>query len=211
MAVRMGLREKLALYLVTDDSRGDAHLLHTVRQALIGGVTTVQLRRKHDDGRQLVELGRAVRRMTAEHGSLYIVNDRVDIALLTDADGVHVGQSDLSCQDVRMLLGGHKIVGVSACTVAEAIAAEQDGADYLGIGAVFPTASKLDADMCHLHGLAEVAKRVSIPIVGIGGIQQANAAAVIGAGAAGVAVVSAVMRADDPLRASADLLRLVRD
>lgn len=96
---RAQFRDKLALYLVTDHREDTANLLDVVQQALMGGVTTVQLRRKHDDGAQLVELGRAIRKLTREYGALYIVNDRVDIALLTDADGVHVGQSDISCTD----------------------------------------------------------------------------------------------------------------
>jgi thiamine-phosphate pyrophosphorylase len=203
------LRAMLALYLVTDERTDCDALLHIIRKALEGGVTTVQLRRKHDDGRQLVELGKAIRQMTTEFGALYIVNDRVDIAMLTDADGVHVGQSDIACADVRGLIG-KRIIGVSTCTLAEATAADREGADYLGVGSVFPTSSKPDADMCEIQGLAGIAKQVDIPVVGIGGITRQNAPEVMQAGAAGIAVVSAIMQAEDPSRASAELLRLVR-
>lgn len=202
------LQKRLALYLVTDDRPDIEDLLRTVKSALEGGVTTVQLRRKHDDGGGLVQIGMAIREVTRTFDALYIVNDRVDVALLTNADGVHVGQSDISCSDVRKLLG-NKIVGVSTCTLDEAVTAVGDGADYLGVGAVFPTASKLDADMCELAGLARITRRVEIPVVGIGGIHKRNAHQVIQAGADGIAVVSAIMRADDPHQASSELLGMI--
>ncbi|EPZ41135.1 thiamine phosphate synthase [Alicyclobacillus acidoterrestris] len=208
---RAQFRDKLALYLVTDHREDTANLLDVVQQALMGGVTTVQLRRKHDDGAQLVELGRAIRKLTREYGALYIVNDRVDIALLTDADGVHVGQSDISCTDVRKLVGDTMVIGVSTCTVEEAHIAVAAGADYLGVGSVFPTSSKPDADMCGIDGLRAIADCVDVPIVGIGGIQQDNVGQVLGAGADGIAVVSAIMGATDVSRASADLLAMVRE
>ena len=196
------LRQQLSLYLVTDDEPHTHRLLTTIARALDGGVTTVQLRRKHDDGRRLVEIGLAIRDLTRRARALYIVNDRVDIALLTDADGVHVGQSDISCTDARKLLP-QRIVGVSTCTLEEALQAQQDGANYLGVGAIFPTTSKADADMCGIGGLARIAQRINLPIVGIGGISHDNAKQVFDAGADGIAVVSAIMQAPDAFHASA--------
>lgn len=210
---RGNLRDLLGVYLVTDGRPDLESLLDVVRQALVGGTTTVQLRRKHDDGRALVGLGRELRRLTREFGALYIVNDRVDVALLTDADGVHVGQSDIAFADVRRLVGPDKIVGVSATTLSEAEGALRDGADYIGAGAVYPTASKDDADISGLHGLlaiVESAARSNVPVVAIGGINQTNASEVLATGADGLAVVSAIMQAADPAAASSALRQLVR-
>ncbi|MHB1629494.1 MAG: thiamine phosphate synthase, partial [Bacilli bacterium] len=202
------LRNSLRLYVVTDERQDAGSLEDVLAEAIAGGATAVQLRRKGELGRRFVEMGRAVKRITAGAGVLFIVNDRVDVALLVDADGVHVGQDDIDCSDARRLLR-HRIVGVSAATVQEALAAERAGADYLGVGAVFPTRSKPDADASSLHELSQIAKAVKIPVVGIGGIGQENAASVLAAGADGVAVVSAVMSAANPRAASQALLRCV--
>lgn len=203
------LQRQLGVYVVTDERPDVNHLLFVIAQALKGGATAVQLRRKHDGGRALVKLGQEIRRITREYAALYIVNDRVDIALLTDADGVHVGQSDISCEDVRRLVGD-KTIGVSAATVDEANTAVRDGADYLGVGAIFPTPSKTDADICGLEGLQDIALKVTtVPIVAIGGITLNNATSVVGAGADGLAVVSAIMQATDPVAASTTLKEIV--
>ncbi|MCL6637130.1 MAG: thiamine phosphate synthase [Alicyclobacillus sp.] len=203
------MQKRLQVYVVTDERPDGDSLLDTVRQALAGGATAIQLRRKQELGRRFVELGRAMRALTREHGALFLVNDRVDVALVVDADGVHVGQDDISCADARRLLGD-RIVGVSAETVAEAEAAVRAGADYLGVGAVYPTTSKPDAGYIGLAGLEQIARRVSLPVVAIGGIQVATAAEPIRRGAAGVAVVSAVMSAADPAAAVRDLAAQVR-
>lgn len=203
--LRENLREKLSLYLVTDERQDMKGLLDIVHDALMGGVCTVQLRRKHDDGRAMCALGRELRRLTLEFDAYYIVNDRIDVALLTDADGVHLGQSDITCEDARQLLGLEPLIGISACTLEEALAAERAGADYLGVGAIFETPSKTDADISGLDGLREIAKQISIPVIAIGGVHQHNAKDVITAGADGFAVVSAIMQAEDPRIASARL------
>jgi thiamine-phosphate pyrophosphorylase len=200
------LRERLRLYVVTDERADGRSLLRVLEEAIIGGATAVQLRRKEETGRRLVELGHAVRRLTRESGVLFFVNDRVDVALLVDADGVHVGQQDISCRDARRLLP-NRLVGVSAATVREAVDAEQSGADYVGAGAVWSTASKPDADMCGLEGLRDIARAVAIPAVAIGGIGPATVARVREAGASGAAVVSAVMSAPDPRDAARRLRR----
>jgi thiamine-phosphate pyrophosphorylase len=198
------LAEELQLYVVTDERPDGEQLLPIVRAAIAGGATAIQLRRKQELGRRFVELGRAIRAITRESGVLFFVNDRVDVALLVDADGVHLGQDDIPCRDARHLMGD-RIIGISAETVAEAVQAERDGADYLGVGAVFPTQSKPDAGYTGLDGLRQIVQAVQIPVVAIGGIQHSNMESVMQTGAAGIAVVSAVMSAHDPKAAASAL------
>lgn len=197
----------VGVYLITDDTSTPDELLRRVREALTTGVRTIQLRRKRDDARDVVKLGFALREMTSAFGAFLIVNDRVDIALLIEADGVHVGQRDLSSRQVRQLLAD-KIVGVSAATVEEAVSAVHDGADYLGVGAIYQTQTKTDARVCGIAGLKSIRKAVAAPIVAIGGIQEENAGDVFAAEADGVAVVSAIMQAQSVTRATRQLLSL---
>lgn len=188
------------LYFVADRGTlpGRA-LLETAQAALRGGVTAVQLRDKSGSAREMLELGHALLELTRTAGVPLIVNDRLDVALALGADGVHVGQDDLPVQNVRRLIGRGRILGVSAGTVAEARQAQADGADYLGAGDLFGTPSKPDAGLpIGLSSLAAIAGAVSIPVVGIGGITEANAASVTEAGAAGVAVISAITRSSNP-------------
>ncbi|WP_226039995.1 thiamine phosphate synthase [Natrinema sp. DC36] len=196
-------------YLVTQASlSGDRTTPDIVRAAVDGGVDAVQLREKETSARSRYELGLELRELTAEAGVDLIVNDRVDIARAIDADGVHVGQSDLPVGVARDLLGSDAIVGCSASTVAEAREADADGADYLGVGAVYGTSSKdVDADKDGVgpERIAAIADAVSIPIVGIGGITADNARSVVDAGAAGVAVISAITAAPDPAAATESL------
>ena len=203
--MRQGL--KLGVYLVTDErlSKGRA-TAEIVRAAIRGGVDAVQLRGKDLPIREQLAIGRALRTITREAGVLFIVNDRLDLALALDADGVHVGQDDLPADVVRRLVGPEWIVGVSAATIAEARAARDDGADYIGVGPIWGTATKLDAGVAVGPGLIATLKAaVELPMVGIGGIGAGNAAQVIAAGGDGVAVVSAIMSADDPEAAARDL------
>lgn len=198
------------LYVITDAklSRGRSHL-EVIRAAIAGGATVVQYREKEGTTRQLIEEARALRELTRQAGVPFIVNDRVDIALAVDADGVHVGQDDMPAPLARQLMGPGNIVGVSATNLEEALQAERDGADYIGAGPVFATPTKPDAaPPMGLEGLAEICRRVSIPVVAIGGINEENAAAVIEAGADGVAVVSAIVAAPD-VEAAARRLREV--
>ncbi len=203
--MRQGL--KLGVYLVTDErlSKGRA-TAEIVRAAIRGGVDAVQLRGKDLPIREQLAIGRALRTITREAGVLFIVNDRLDLALALDADGVHVGQDDLPADVVRRLVGPEWIVGVSAATLAEARAARDDGADYIGVGPIWGTATKLDAGVAVGPGLIATLKAaVELPMVGIGGIGAGNAAQVIAAGGDGVAVVSAIMSADDSEAAARDL------
>ncbi|AGB16120.1 thiamine-phosphate pyrophosphorylase [Halovivax ruber XH-70] len=200
-------------YLVTQASiSGDRSTPEVVSAAIEGGIDVVQLREKDTTARSRYELGRALRERTAAADVPLIVNDRIDLAMAIDADGVHLGQSDLPVAVARELLGEDAIVGCSAWRVDDARAAERDGADYLGTGAVYGTSSK-DVDEAKdgigPDGVAAVADAVSIPVIGIGGITPANAADVVEAGATGVAVISAITAADDPAAATQQLGEVV--
>jgi thiamine-phosphate pyrophosphorylase len=171
----------------------------------------VQLREKTATTREMVELGRALHAITRQADIPLIVNDRLGVALAIDAEGVHVGQDDMPAGLTRQLVGPHRILGVSAGTVEEARQAEQEGADYLGVGDVYGTPSKPDAGVpIGLAGLAEITRAVSVPVVGIGGIALNNAAAVIETGAVGVAVISAIVGAPDPEGAARRLRAIVK-
>ena len=191
---------KLGLYLVTDEglSRGRATVA-IVAAAIRGGADAIQLRAKELPLREQAAIGRALRELTREAGVLFIVNDRADLALALDADGVHVGQDDLPADLARLVVGPDRIVGVSTATVEEARIARAMGADYLGVGAIFGTATKSDAGAAiGTDAIGAITAAVGLPIVGIGGINARNAGEVIAAGADGVAVVSAIIAADDP-------------
>jgi thiamine-phosphate diphosphorylase len=170
------------------------------RLAAVNGASLIQLREKDWDTRQLVDTAAKMARVCRQHGVLFVVNDRVDVASASGADGVHIGQEDLNPQMVRALLGPEKIIGVSAGSLTEAVAAVANGADYLGVGPVYPTTSK-DCS-CEAGGpglVAEIAASVSIPIIAIGGITPENTWPLIKAGAAGVAVISSILAAADPV------------
>jgi thiamine-phosphate pyrophosphorylase len=197
--------------VITDEALGGGRSHEEqARAALEGGAGVIQLRDKTASSRRLSEAAAAIGKLCRDAGALLIVNDRVDIALAAGADGVHVGPDDLPVAVVRRLMPG-RIVGASAGTVAEAIAAQRDGADYLGVGAVYEArGSKADAGApVGVERVAAVRAAVALPIVGIGGIKADNAAAVIGAGADGVAVITGVVAAPDIAAAARDLLAVV--
>ncbi len=192
------------LYVITDltNARGRSHP-EIAEAAIRGGATAVQLRMKDEPARVIVETARAIAPVCRAAGVTFILNDRVDVALAAGADGVHVGQDDLPAEDARRLLGGGRFLGVSAATEDEAAAAWRGGADYLGVGAVYATGTKADAGIpVGLDRIRAVSRAVPLPVVGIGGITVENAAAVIRAGAAGVAVITAVTLADDMVEAT---------
>ncbi len=198
-----------SLYLVTDRplSRGRPSA-EIVREAVAGGATCVQLREKSGDTREFLEEARALRAATRELGVPLIVNDRVDVALAVEADGVHLGQRDMPIADARRIGPPGWIVGVSAESVADAIRAEREGADYVGVSPVFATPTKTDtASPLGLEGLRAIRAATKLPLVAIGGIQAGNAREVIRAGADGLAVVSAIVSADSPRQAAAQLKR----
>jgi thiamine-phosphate pyrophosphorylase len=202
------LAERLRLIVVTDADCGGRDLVDVVRAALRGGAPAIQLRMKDGAARDMVEMAQALLAETRPAGALLFVNDRVDVAVIAGADGAHVGQDDLPVAAARRVSPPGFLLGVSAESVELALQAEAEGADYVGVGPVYATGSKADAgEPIGLERIAEVAAAVKIPVVGIGGIAVGNARAVVESGAAGVAVISAVMRADDPESAARELLR----
>jgi thiamine-phosphate pyrophosphorylase len=207
---RLAILRSAGLYLVTDERVGREARRAVVEQALAAGVRVVQLRDKHALGRALLEEARALGALCRAYGALLIVNDRADVAVAAEADGVHVGQEDLPLAAARQIVGPDRLVGVSASTVEEAVEAERGGADYVGFGAMFPTPTKADAEYAGPQLLAEARRRVRIPLVAIGGITLANLPEVLAAGPDLVAVVSAVFGADDPAGAVRALLAALR-
>ena len=200
---------RLLLHVLTDHqwSRG-RDVLTVARAALDGGATVIQLRDKTANTHVLIEEGLALRALTRERDALLIVNDRVDVALAVESDGAHVGQEDMPAALARQLLGPHRILGVSVANVQEAEAALAGGADYLGVGPIFPSAGKVDAGPATgVNVLTELTARSSLPLVAIGGITAENAPEVMRAGAAGVAVITAVVSAED-ITAATRRLRL---
>jgi len=201
-----------SLYLVTDRAlAGERPLASIVAAAVAGGVSVVQIREKGADARAFLDEALALRRLLDAQGIPLIVNDRLDIALACGAAGLHIGQRDLPYAEARRLAGPGLLIGVSASTVDEAVAAERAGADYLGVSPVFATPTKTDAPAATgLDGLRRIRDAVRLPLVAIGGIHAGNAAAVLAAGADGLAVVSAIMAAADPRLAAAELREVVR-
>ena len=200
----------LRLYLCTDRALVKGRpLLEAVEAAISGGVSLVQLREKDLCGRDFYLFAREMLTLTNRYNVPLIINDRLDIALAVGAAGVHLGQDDIPLAAARSLAGKDFIIGVSARNPKDALMAEQDGADYLGTGAVFPTGTKAGAGVIGPQGLAAVLSAVKIPVVGIGGISSANAAEVMAAGANGIAVISAILSQDDIHSAAAELRAIV--
>lgn len=198
--------KELLLYAVTDRHwLGEETLCDQVKKALDGGATFVQLREKNLDREVFLAEAKEIQKLCKEYGVPFVVNDEVSIAKDIDADGVHVGQSDMEAMDVRKILGPDKIIGVSAQTVEQAIIAEKHGADYLGVGAVFTTGSKDDADDVSHETLKAICEAVSIPVIAIGGITKDNVAELAGSGICGVAVISAIFGQKDIQKATEEL------
>lgn len=185
------------LYLVTDYVIDFNELLKKVEMALIGGVDIVQYRSKGTPTKVMCDEAIKLKQLCHKYNTLFIINDRVDVAQAVDADGVHVGQDDMKADIVRRILGDDKIIGVSARTLEEAIEAKNDGADYIGVGALFATQTKMDAKSVQLNTLKEIRKVVDIPIYGIGGISVDNITEEVKENIDGVAVVSAILNAED--------------
>jgi thiamine-phosphate pyrophosphorylase len=196
------------LYLVTDrDILGDRDLFTAVEEALKGGVTMLQLREKTASSRDFYQLAVRMKELAAAYQVPLIINDRLDIALAADAGGLHVGQDDLPVAVARRILGPGKILGYSVSTVEEAIYGEQNGADYLGASPVYATGSKVDAGSpIGIDGLRQIKQSVAIPVVGIGGIGEANILDVKRAGVDGASVISAIMGSRDLKRAASALI-----
>jgi len=202
----------LELYIITDENIGFGKTHGEIaQQAIAGGADAIQLRDKSCSSRELIRIGRTVREITSRNSSLFIVNDRLDVALACGADGVHLGQGDMRTDVARQIAPPGFIIGVSVSNVEEAIRAELDGADYVALSPTFSTVSKLDAGPgLGLEMLREIRRNVSVQVIAIGGINRDNICEVIAAGAAGVAVISAVAGAVDITAAARDLKNIIR-
>ena len=204
-------QKDMLLYAVTDRSWLNGETLYSqVEKALEGGVTFVQLREKNLDEKQFLEEAKNRKEPCGRYHVPFVINDNVDIALAVDADGVHVGQSDMEAGDVRAKLGPDKIIGVSARTVEQALLAEQRGADYLGVGAVFHTDSKADAAEVSHETLKAICEAVHIPVIAIGGISKKNVLELSGTGICGIAVISAIFAQKDIKNAAEELKALTK-
>ena len=194
------------LYVCTDRGLMSSPTIEeSVEKAIKGGAGVIQLREKDASGRSFLRIAESVHAITRRYGIPLIINDRVDIALAVGAEGVHLGQDDIPARDARRIIGPDMILGVSASSLEEARQAERDGADYLGVGAMNPTMTKSDADTVTVDELKAIRAAVSIPIVIIGGINFSTIGHYKGIGVDGIAVVSAVVAADDPERAAREL------
>ena len=204
------MRDSMLVYAVTDRHwlKDGETLRDKTEEALKGGATFVQLREKDGDRETILSLGRELKELCEEYKVPFVLDDDVVLAEELDADGVHVGQSDRPASEVRRLIGPDKILGVSAQTVEQALQAENDGADYLGVGAVFATGSKDDADDVSHDTLEAICRAVKIPVVAIGGISKNNILQLKGRGLAGVAVISAIYAQEDITAATVELREL---
>ncbi len=198
------------LYLVTDDQQDLRTLTHVVEQAVKGGVTMVQIREKHGDVRAFIERAQAVKNILAGTGVPLIVNDRVDVALAVDADGVHLGQTDMPAEIARRLIGPNKILGLSIENHDQLLQADDLPIDYIGLSAIFATPTKTNTQKhWGIEGLIEALNTTKLPVVAIGGINQTNIPQLCATGVHGLALVSAICHADDPCQATQQLLQLM--
>lgn len=205
-------KKDLLLYAVTDRSwLGEATLYEQVEQALMGGATFVQLREKTLSEEDFLEEAAQIKELCKRYKVPFVINDNVEIAKKVDADGVHVGQDDMEAGNVREILGADKIIGVSAHNVEEALRAEANGADYLGVGACFSTSSKPDAGDISHETVKAICEAVKIPVIGIGGIRKGNILQLSGKGLCGVAVISAIFAQEDIKAATAELRALAEE
>ena len=207
------IRRAMLLYAVTDQTwlKEGQTLLSVCEEVLDNGSTFLQIREKDLSPAAFEAEAAKLKALCEQYRVPYVVNDSVEIALAIGADGVHVGQSDIRGRDIRAIIGPDRILGISAGTVAEAVAAEQAGADYIGVGAVFGTSTKRNARNLTVEQLREICGAVSIPVVAIGGINASNLTELRCSGVDGVAVVSAIFAAEDPGAATRELLRLSQE
>lgn len=207
------IRRTMLLYAITDRSwlKEGESLTDVCREVLDNGATFLQIREKDLDKENFEKEAAELKKLCEKYRVPFVVNDNVQIALDIDADGVHVGQSDIKGRDIRSLIGPDKILGISAGTAEEAVAAEKAGADYIGVGAVFGTSTKKDARNLSIEKLREICGAVSIPAVAIGGISRENVRELDGSGASGIAVISAIFGAGEPGKATGELLKLAEE
>lgn len=202
-------KEMMLLYAVTDRAwLGERTLKEQVKEALDGGITCLQLREKELSDDDFLEEAIEIGELCRNYNVPFIINDNIDIAVKCKADGVHVGQSDMSAKDVRKIIGNDMILGVSAQTVEQAVEAVENGADYLGVGAVFSTSTKLDADSVSFDTLKDICENVAVPVVAIGGISEYNILKLKGSGIDGVALVSSIFAIENITEACRKLKKL---
>ena len=195
-----------SMYFITDSTNySEEEFLYRVEQALMGGITLLQLREKDKTTREYIDLANKVHTLTKKYNVPLIIDDRVDVALAIDAEGVHVGQSDMPVSTARKLMGDDKIVGATTKTVEQAVEAYAQGADYLGVGAIYPTTTKVKTVLTSTETLGNICSAVPIPVNAIGGLNKDNIDVLKGIPIAGICVVSAIMKADDPKQAAIEL------
>ena len=195
-----------SMYFITDSTNySEEEFLYRVEQALMGGITLLQLREKDKSTREYIDLAEKVHTLTKKYNVPLIIDDRVDVALAIDAEGVHVGQSDMPVSTARKLMGDDKIVGATTKTVPQALEAYEQGADYLGVGAIYPTTTKVKTVLTSTETLGNICSAVPIPVNAIGGLNKDNIDVLKGIPIAGICVVSAIMKADDPKQATTEL------
>ena len=204
----MNLREKLKLYVITD--RRLKPEIKSVREALEGGATSIQLRIKNASTREMIKIGKKIRELTKEYDALYFVDDRLDVALATNADGVQLGPEDMPISLARGI-APNLIIGASVYSLEEALQAEKERADYLGAGSVFPTPTKAGVRVIGVEGLRKIVKSVKIPVVAIGGINHKNARDVLKTGVDGIAIISAIMGAEDVKKATEEMKKIIEE
>jgi len=202
------LREKLKLYVITD--RRLKPEIKSVREALEGGATSIQLRIKNASTREMIKIGKKIRELTKEYDALYFVDDRLDVALVTNADGVQLGSEDMPISLAREI-APNLIIGASVYSLEEALQAEKERADYLGAGSVFPTPTKAGVRVIGVEGLRKIVKSVKIPVVAIGGINHKNARDVLKTGVDGIAIISAIMGAEDVKKATEEMKKIIEE
>lgn len=207
------IKNSMLLYAVTDRAwlKGNEDLTSVCKSVLENGATFLQIREKDLDEETFEQEAAVLKKLCEVYHIPFVVNDSVEIALHIDADGVHVGQSDIKGRDIRSMIGNEKILGISAGTVEEAVSAEKAGADYIGVGAVFDTSTKKNARNLTVENLKEISESVSIPVVAIGGITASNIMELSNSGVDGIAVVSAIFAAENPGEATAKLLKLSKE
>ena len=204
----MNLREKLKLYVITD--RRLKPEIESVREALEGGATSIQLRIKNASTKEMIKIGKKIRELTKEYDALYFVDDRLDVALATNADGVQLGPEDMPISLAREI-APNLIIGASVYSLEEALQAEKERADYLGAGSVFPTPTKAGVRVIRVEGLRKIVESVKIPVVAIGGINHKNARDVLKTGVDGIAIISAIMGAEDVKKATEEMKKIIEE
>lgn len=210
----MGFDRKIdtTMYFITDSTFcGEEEFLHRVEDALRGGVTLLQLREKNKTTREYIDLAEKVHALTVKYNVPLIIDDRIDVAMAVDAEGVHLGQSDMPVATARKILGDDIIIGATTKTVPQALEAYEQGADYLGVGAIYPTTTKVKTVLTSVETLADICRAVPIPVNAIGGLNKDNIDVLKDADIAGICVVSAIMKADSPYDATIELIEAAKE